>query len=229
MKLILGILILIVLVSAGLVLFNKKDNSTDTKQAAETIPQITACETFSLQDAKNVLGSSVVLDPANQDGSKTFEPSEKNSSQKTTSCIYLKGAGEQKQLSSTSTDSSGSKPVAKDSKSQNNNSTSTLDKLKSQVSQTGTSTIEIAANISLRISNPNEALKSFDSTKPKSVEQVQNYGQEAYWADSEDLIIPGKHKQLNILVNGNILSISGQKLSLEQAKKIADIAIGKIK
>ena len=78
------------------------------------------------------------------------------------------------------------------------------------------------AVITIRSTTPENAASDFNRSKPKSAEDVSGLGKTAFW-NPEALGLSGKKQgSLSVLAGDKTITVSGDNLDIEIAKKIVN-------
>lgn len=226
---------------AALVIFkvkpgNESKNETPTSNNQKAI---NACSFFSLDDAKKIFGNNLSEDPKNNQDNVTPPPSSlaeaPQTETKISTCGYYEGEITLTDSSIEPTDQD-SQPVPEDpAKSSDKNKTTPTDSLlppganeedRDKKQQQPSGSVQKVLII-LRATTPEQASKDFDSSKQKSSESISNLGQKAFWTKIKDFS-GNEQGQLTVLNSGYTIIISGQDMSLENSKKIAEVVLSKL-
>lgn len=242
-KKILLILISLAVIStvAALVIFKVKPGSDSKNEtpASNNQKAVNACSFFSLDDAKKIFGNNLSEDPKNSQENVTPPPSGLAEAPKTetkiSTCGYYEGEVTLTDPSIEPTDQN-SQPVPEaTAKSSDKNKTTPDDSLlppganeenRDKKQQQPSGPVQKVL-IVLRETTPEQAKKDFDSSKQKSSENISNLGQEAFWTKIKDFS-GNEQGQLTVLNGGYTIIISGQDMSLENSKKIAEVVLSRL-
>lgn len=219
------VLALIAAASVIIALAQKKAESPSEQPTSSQQKAVDVCQLFSLNEAKKIFGDDVQAASANsneQEASGDF----KSSAPDTSSCIYLRASSSAPENNGTQQPDGRPAPEGDNSAA---NPAEFINNNRQKLPPKPPQKPVLLAMISVHVSDVGEALKNFNSSKPKSAEAVPDYGDQAYWVEAaESLVATGSQGRFSVLKGQHTINISGQNMDLKTAKKIAEVIIAKL-
>ncbi len=237
--LLVGTILVIVIISAIIVFFvlpGLKDNIKPKASQSKTKTK-TACQLFSLTDAKKVIGEKVAQYPTDEEQEVGTEASTK-----------IKNAPKVKTIVTTCTYSKDGKNIPdalKPDKTQPSKPAPeiTTNKVPTKKEPLSTPTTQGGASVSLpptdqsiqsnpivitlRSSSSSQAKKDFMAVRMLSYEKISGLGEDAYWRTGKDFS-GAQYGQMTVLHKNNLLLTSGSTEDLELSKMIINIMIARL-